>query len=454
MSELLKKKKNGYLVYPGDAAPAQEYCEGYKRFLDKGKLERFCVEEGVRIARKAGFVPFEYGKKYQPGEKIYFVQHNRAVIFVVIGSAPVTEGFNITAAHVDCPKLDLKPEPLYEDGALALLKTHYYGGIRKYQWVTAPLALCGVVCKRSGETVRVEVGNDPGDPIFYISDLLPHLAKDQAAKPLGSAIEGEDLNVIISSIPDADEDDAPYKAAVMKILNEKYGLTEEDFETADLSVVPAGNARDIGFDRSMIAAFGHDDRVDAYPELTALLALNGIPKKTCVAVFADREEVGSMGISGMRSAYVADFLTELCGDENAHQAFARSCALSADVSAAFDPTFASAYEKRNSALINHGVAICKYTGSRGKGGASEAPAELMARILKIFDENHVLYQLCELGKVDQGGGGTVSQYLSDLNIPVLDIGVGLLSMHAPYELAGKLDIYHTHKACLAFYENY
>lgn len=448
MSELMKKKKNGYLIYPDDQKAAYDYCEAYKKFLNKSKIERFCVEEAVKIAMEAGFVKFEYGKNYNPGDKIYFVQHDRAVIFAVVGSASVTEGFNITAAHVDCPRLDLKQVPMYEDGGLTLLKTHYYGGVRKYQWVALPLALCGVVCKRNGEKVRIEIGNDPADPIFYISDLLPHLAKDQ------KEIAGEDLNVIIGSKPDVESEDQPYKTEILRILNEKYGITEEDFETADLSIVPAGEARDIGFDRSMISAYGHDDRICAYPELTALLSLKGTPKKTCVAVFADREEVGSMGISGMRCSYVADFLKELCGDENARQAFANSCALSADVNAAFDPTYPSVYEKRNSAIVNHGVAVSKYTGSRGKGGCSEAPAELLAKIFKIFDDNNVLYQTSELGKVDQGGGGTVSQFLADHNILVLDIGVALLSMHAPYELAGKLDIYHMHKACVAFYENY
>lgn len=448
MSELIKKKKNGYLIYPEDEKVAFEYCEGYKEFLDKGKIERFCVEESVKIAKESGFERFEYGKKYNPGDKIYFVQHNRAVVFAVVGSAPVTEGFNITAAHVDCPRLDLKQVPLYEDGGLALMKTHYYGGVRKYQWVTLPLALCGTVCKRNGETVRIEIGNAPEDPVFYISDLLPHLAKDQ------KEITGEELNIIIGSKPDSESEEQSYKIAILKLLKDKYGIAEEDFETADLSLVPAGNARDLGLDRSMIASYGHDDRVCAYPELTALLSLDGIPKKTCVAVFADREEVGSMGISGMRSSYVTDFLKELCGDDNARQAFANSCALSADVNAAFDPTFPSVYEKRNSAIINHGVAVSKYTGSRGKGGCSEAPAELLARIFKIFDENNILYQTAELGKVDQGGGGTVSQFLADHNILVLDIGVALLAMHAPFEAAGKLDIYHMHKACLAFYQNY
>lgn len=448
MSELLMKKKNGYLIAPADEQAAQEYCEGYKDFLNKGKIERFCVAESVRIASEAGFKPFEYGKSYVPGDKIYYVQHDRAVIFAVIGAKGASEGFNITAAHVDCPRLDLKQVPLYEDGGLTLLKTHYYGGVRKYQWVALPLALCGVVCKRNGESVRVEIGNDPEDPVFYISDLLPHLAKDQ------KEIAGEDLNVIIGSKPDAETEDQPYKTAIMKILNEKYGITEGDFETADLSAVPAEKARDIGFDRSMISAFGHDDRVCAYPELTALLSLKEIPEKTCVAVFADREEVGSMGISGMRCSYVADFLTEICGDVNPRMAFAKSCAISADVNAAFDPTFPSVYEKRNSALINHGIAVSKYTGSRGKGGSSEAPAELLARLFKIFDDNGVLYQTAELGKVDQGGGGTVSQFLADRNILVVDVGVALLSMHAPYEAASKLDIYHMHKACVAFYRNY
>lgn len=448
MTDLLKEKKNGYLRFPDDAALAEEYCEGYKDFLNVGKIERFCVEHAVETARNAGFVAFEYGKKYQAGDKVYFVQHDRAAIFAVIGSESVTKGFNITAAHVDCPRLDLKQVPLYEDGGMSLFKTHYYGGVRKYQWVALPMALCGVVCKRNGETVRVEIGNDPLDPVFYISDLLPHLSKDQ------KEIAGEDLNVIVGSVPDADAEKSAYKTAVLKLLNEKYGITEEDFETADLSVVPAGKARDVGFDRSMIAAFGHDDRVCAYPELTALLALKGVPSKTCVAVFADREEVGSMGVTGMRSNFVSDFLTELCGDENVRLAFANSCALSADVNAAFDPTYASVFEKRNSALINHGVAVSKYTGSRGKSGCSEAPAELLAKLFRIFDANGVLYQTAELGKVDQGGGGTVSQFLADRNILVVDIGVALLSMHAPYEVAGKLDVYHMHKAALAFYENY
>lgn len=448
MSELLKKKKNGYLIVPEEEKEAYDYCEGYKAFLNKGKIERFCVEESIRIAEEAGFVPFSYGTVYKPGDKVYYNQHGRAVIFAVIGSESAEEGFNITAAHVDCPRLDLKQVPLYEDGGLALMKTHYYGGIRKYQWVALPLALCGVVCKRNGETVRIEIGNDPEDPVFYITDLLPHLAKDQ--KEIG----GEDLNLVVGSKPDAEEDGQPYKTSVMKILNEKYGLTEEDFETADISAVPAGNARDIGFDRSLISAYGHDDRICAYPELTALLALKEVPKKTCVAVFADREEVGSAGISGMRCSFVSDFLTELCGDKNARRAFANSCALSADVNAAFDPTFPSVYEKRNSAFVNHGIAVSKYTGSRGKSGCSEAPAELLGKLFKIFDDNNVLYQTSELGKVDQGGGGTVSQFLAERNILVVDVGVAMLSMHAPYEAAGKLDIYHMHKACLAFYENY
>jgi len=448
MSELLKKKKNGYLILPEDGAAAAEYCEGYKKFLDKSKTEMFCVEEAVRIASEAGFIPFQYGKTYAPGDKVYFVQHKRAVIFAVIGSESMENGFNITAAHVDCPRLDLKQVPLYEAGGMSLLKTHYYGGIRKYQWVALPLALCGTVYKRNGESVRIEIGNCDDDPVFYITDLLPHLAKDQ------KEITGESLNIVIGSKPDSENDKAPYKSAVMKILNEKYGITEEDFETADLSAVPAGSARDIGFDRSLISAYGHDDRVCAYPELTALLALNGTPKKTCVAVFADREEVGSMGITGMRSCYVSDFLEELCATANHRKAFANSCALSADVNAAFDPTYASAYEKNNAALLNHGVAISKYTGSRGKSGSSEAPAELMAKLFRIFDDNQVLYQTAELGKVDQGGGGTVSQFLADRNILVIDIGVALLSMHAPYEAAAKLDVYHMHKACLAFYENY
>ncbi len=454
MSNLLRKAKNAYeIMSPEELRDAYEYCEGYKKFLDEGKIERFCVEYAVNLAEERGFEVFDYGKKYKPGDKVYFVQHNRAAIFAVIGTESPEDGFNIVAAHVDCPKLDLKPNPLYEDSGFALFKTHYYGGIRKYQWVATPLALCGVVCKKSGETLRVTIGLDESDPVFFISDLLPHLAKDQSSKPLDSAFTGENLNVLLASIPAKETETDALKTTVMKLLNEKYGIVEDDFLTADLSVVPAGRARDLGLDRSMILAYGHDDRIDAYPALLSLFELTS-PAKTCVAVLADREEVGSMGISGMRSSYFADFLKALCCGYNERKAFANSAALSADVSAAYDPNFADVFEKQNSAFFNRGIAVCKYTGSRGKGGSSEAPAEFMAKIFRIFEGAGVLYQVAELGKVDQGGGGTVAQFISDLNIPVLDVGVALLSMHAPYEAASKTDIYYTHKACRAFFEKY
>ena len=455
MSDLLYKPKNAYdILSEEEIKKAYDYCEGYKSFLDNGKIERLCIENSVKIAEKAGFVPFIEGTKYKSGDKIYYVQKKRAAIFTVIGSETPESGFNITAAHVDCPRIDLKPNPLYEDNGLAMFKTHYYGGLRKYQWVAMPLILCGVVCKKDGTVINVNIGSDESDPLFCITDLLPHLGKDQAQKPLGTAFTGENLNVLFGSRPDKSTEKDKVKTTVMKLLNEKYGMNEEDFLTAELSIVPEHKARDIGMDRSMIASFGQDDRVCAYPGLTALMEAKNL-KKTSVTVFADREEVGSMGLTGMRSAYLKNFLEALCGNSyNIRKAFANSAAISADVSAAFDPNFPEVYEVKNSAFINQGIAISKYTGSGGKSGASEAGPEFMARLCNIFDNAGALYQMSELGKVDQGGGGTVSQYIADLNIEVVDIGVAILCMHAPYEVAGKTDIYMLHKACMAFYENY
>ncbi|MBR5543767.1 MAG: aminopeptidase [Oscillospiraceae bacterium] len=448
MSELLYTPKNAYEVLSAEEIKeAYDYCEGYKKFLDNGKTERTCVSYSIEIAKAHGFVEFVDGKKYNAGDKVYVNQKNKSAIFAVIGSESPEKGFNITAGHIDAPRLDIRPNPLYEDGNMAYLKTHYYGGIRKYQWTTIPLSLIGVICKKDGTTVNVNIGEDENDPVFYITDLLPHLAKDN--KP----IQGEDLNIVIGSSFDKEEKENKIKKAVLKILNEKYGVTECDFQTAELTIVPAAKAKDVGLDRSLIGSYGHDDRVCSYPAFTSLLSLDK-PEKTSVAFLVDKEEIGSAGITGMRSAFVTDFLLALCDGYNARIAFKNSAALSTDVGAAFDPTFPEAYEKRNSAFINCGPAICKYTGSRGKSGASDACPEFIAKLAGIFDANNVLYQFCELGRIDQGGGGTVAQFIADRNIEVLDVGVAMLSMHAPYELASKTDIYMLHKLCKAFYENY
>ena len=434
---------------------AQRFCEDYKKFLDASKIEYYGVENAVAEAEKAGFVPFEYGKKYSAGDKIYHVQKGHAAIFATIGRAPFEEGFNLVAAHVDCPRLDLKLSPLYEDGGLCLLKTHYYGGILKYQWVTNPLMLIGAVYKKDGSLSRLNIGGDDSDPVFCISDLLPHLGKDQAGKKLSEAFTGEDLNIIAGSRPDAEEEKDKIKTTVLKLLNEKYGINEEDLLTAEISAVPAGKARDLGLDRSMILAFGHDDRVCAYPAFRALLDA-GVPNKTAVCVFADREEVGSMGVTGLRSDYLKNFIEEICvnASQNVRKALANSAAISSDVTAAFDPDFASAFEKNNTAYLNKGCAICKFTGARGKSGSSEASARFIAKLCAIFDKNDVVYQFGELGKVDQGGGGTVAQFLADKDIENVDIGVPLLSMHAPYEIAAKNDIYMMYKSSLVFYKEF
>ena len=448
MSELLYNPTNAYdFLSEEEIKEAYDYCEGYKKFLDNGKTERSCVTYAIELAKAKGFVEFVDGKKYNAGEKVYVNQKNKSAIFAVIGTESPEKGFNITAGHIDSPRLDIRPNPLYEDGNMAYFKTHYYGGIRKYQWTAIPLSLIGVICKKDGTTVNINIGEDECDPVFYITDLLPHLAKD--AKP----IHGEDLNIVIGSSYDKDEKDSKIKMSVMKLLNEKYGINECDFQTAELTIVPAAKAKDVGFDRSLVGAYGHDDRIGSYPALTSLLTLEN-PTKTSVAVLVDKEEIGSAGITGMRSAFITDFLLALCDGYNARIAFKNSAAISADVSAAFDPTFPAVYEKRNSAHINCGPAVCKYTGHGGKAGASDACPEFIAKLAAIFDENKVLYQFCELGRIDAGGGGTVAQYIADRNIEVVDIGVAMLSMHAPYELASKTDIYMMHKLCKAFYDNY
>ncbi len=449
---LLNEKKNGWdVVDEATERAIADYCEGYKAFLDRGKTERDCVDYAVELAQAAGFVPMERGMELQPGARVYRVNRSRALSLAVIGSAPLDQG----VSHIDSPRLDLKPTPLYEDSELAFFKTHYYGGVRKYQWVTIPLELRGVVAMKDGSIVRVAVGSHPGDPLFTIDDLLPHLGSDQAKKPLGEAIPAESLNILVGSRPLKDDDGKDrVKLSVMKLLYEHYGIREGDFISAEIEAVPAFNAVDIGFDRSLIGAYGHDDRVCGYAGLKALLDLEGVPVRTAVCVLADKEEIGSEGVSGMQSAFFETFVGDLCASQKVplRVCLEKSFCLSTDVTAAFDPNFAEVYEKNNSARVNYGVGLCKYTGSRGKGGASDAGAEVVAYVRRLLDDKGILWQMAELGKADQGGGGTVACYMANRNIDTLDAGVPVLSMHSPFETVSKLDCYMTYAACKAVYQ--
>lgn len=454
--QLLNQKKNGWdKVDETTEAAIFDYCEGYKVYLDRGKTERTCVDYTVELAEAAGFVPLERGMELHPGMKVYRVNRGRGINLAVIGSAPLDQGVTIVAAHIDSPRLDLKPTPLYEDSEMAFLKTHYYGGLRKYQWVTIPLELRGVVVLKDGSVVNVSVGGNPGDPQFTINDLLPHLGADQSKKPLSEAIPAESLNLVVGSRPLKDDDgEGRVKLAVMQILNEKYGITEADFISAEIEAVPAFNATDIGFDRTLLGAYGHDDRVCAYAGLKAMLDLEGTPCRTAVCVLADKEEIGSEGVSGMQSAFFDTFVEDLCDSQNVplRACYEKSFCLSSDVTAAFDPNFAEVYERNNSAFVNYGVGLSKYTGARGKGGCSDAGAEAVGYVRRLLDDRGVIWQMAELGKTDQGGGGTVACYMANRNIDTLDAGVPVLSMHSPFETVSKLDCYMTYAACRAMYE--
>jgi len=454
--ELFYSPKNGYdTLTAEDEAAMKGYCEDYKKFLDAGKTERECVSYAVSLAEAKGFRKFERGMAVQAGDRVYRVNRGKAVMFAVIGQKPLAEGTRIGAAHIDAPRLDLKPNPLYEDAEFAFMKTHYYGGIKKYQWVTIPLELHGVVALTDGRVVNICVGDGAGDPQFTIDDLLPHLGADQARKTVGEAITGENLNILVGSRPFKDDKGSErVKLAIMDILNQKYGIKEEDFISAELEVVPAFRATDIGFDRSLIGAYGHDDRVCSYACFAAMLDMKAIPVKTAVCMLADKEEIGSEGVSGMKSAAFDTFMSDLCDAQRVplKSCYEKSFCLSADVTAAYDPNFAEVYEKRNSARVNYGIGFCKYTGARGKSGASDASAEAVAYIRAIMNRAGVTWQMAELGKVDQGGGGTVAAYMAERDIDTLDAGVPVLSMHAPFETVGKLDCYMTYKGLKAFYE--
>ena len=450
---LLAAPKNGYVGMSAAQREAMEaYCKRYSAFMDACKTEREATAWAVAEAEKNGFKPFVPGMGVEPGDKLYYNNRNKSILLAVIGSESLEAGCNICAAHVDSPRMDVKPNPLYEDSEIAYLKTHYYGGIKKYQWVTVPLAIHGVVYRKDGTVVNVTVGEDDNDPILVVSDLLIHLAADQMKKTLAEGIVGEQLNVILGTEPLEGEGSDLVKLQIMKWLNEKYGLIEADFLSAELTVVPAGKCREVGLDRSLLGAYGHDDRVCAFAEMDSLFAID-TPAKTAVCILADKEEIGSVGVSGMQSQFFEYVMGHLCDAQGValSTCFANSFCLSADVSNAFDPNFAETCDKRNNSLLNYGVAICKYTGSRGKGGASDASAEAMGHVRTTLDKAGVKWQIATLGKVDQGGGGTVAAYMANRNIVTVDAGVPVLCMHAPMEIVSKLDCYHTMLACKAIY---
>ncbi len=451
---LLMAPKNGYAALTeAQRSEMEDYCKRYMAFMDACKTEREATAWTVNIAEANGFRPLTAGMDLKPGDKVYYNNRGKSILLAVIGAESLAKGANICAAHVDSPRMDVKPNPLYEDSEIAYLKTHYYGGIKKYQWTTIALALHGVVYRKDGSVIDVTIGEDDADPILVVSDLLPHLAADQMKKPMAEGIAGEQLNVILGSQPLDGEGSDLVKLHIMKLLNEKYGLIESDFLSAELTVVPAGRSREVGLDRSLIGAYGHDDRVCAFAEIEPLLTM-GIPTHTAVCILADKEEIGSVGISGMQSQAFEYFMEMLCDSQNVKltECFANSFCLSADVSNAYDPNFPEVHDRRNNSQLNYGVAICKYTGSRGKGGASDASAEAMGHVRSVLDQAGVTWQIATLGKVDQGGGGTVAAYMANRNIVTVDAGVPVLSMHAPMEVVSKLDCYMTMLACKAIYE--
>ena len=453
--KLVYNPGNGYdRLSPEEEKEMFAYCEEYKAFLDHGKTERLCVKYCIELAKAQGYREYQPQMALKAGDKVYFNNRGKAIMLAVIGTEKLDRGINLTAAHTDAPRLDLKPMPLYEEAELAYFKTHHYGGIRKYQWVARPLELYGVVILKDGSSVDVNIGGDEGDPNFIIEDLLPHLKKGTDKKPLNEAVPSEVLNVLLGSRPIGEKEESDrVKLGILKILNEKYGIVEEDLISAELEVVPAGKAKDIGFDRSLIASYGHDDRVCAFAELKGLFDAKDL-KKTGVCIFADKEEIGSVGVSGMISQAFEWFLGDLCKGQGVdiRDCFRNSFCVSADVTAAYDPNYAEVFEVRNDSKINHGVAFCKYTGHGGKSGASDASAEVVGKLRQLMNENGVVWQMSQMGKNDQGGGGTVALYLANRNIDTIDAGVPVLSMHAPYETVAKFDCYMTYKCMRTVFE--
>lgn len=454
--KLFSTKKNGYkVISDSQKKETFDFCEGYKEFLNTYKTERECVQGAKAMLESAGFEKFDETRTepYPAGAKVYKIQRNKAVLAAVIGKKPATAGVRIAAAHIDSPRLDLKPNPLYEDNELAYFKTHYYGGIKKYQWPTVPLSLHGIVSLADGSEVTVNIGENEGDPQFVITDILPHLDREQMSRKITDIIRGEELNVLVGSVPFSSDDESELvKLGILNLLFEKYGMTEDDFVSAELTLVPAAPVRDIGFDRSLIGGYGHDDRVCSYTALRAVVEA-GVPENTVLTILADKEEIGSDGNTGMNSAFLKDFVADLARFEGklAHDVLRNSTCLSADVNAAFDPTFSQPFEKNNVAYINHGVCVTKYTGARGKSGTNDAHAEYVGHIRRLLDREGVIWQVGEMGAVDAGGGGTVAMYIANLDVNTVDIGVPVLSMHAPYEIVSKLDVYSAYRAFRAFF---
>lgn len=455
--ELFSKKKNAvFIMSDEEIKQADNFCTNYMKFLDSAKTEREAVCESIKLLEENGYKEYNFEDDLKPGDKIYINNRGKAIIAAIIGSDDANEGFRINAAHIDSPRLDLKQNPLYEDNEIGFFKTHYYGGIKKYQWTAIPLSLHGVIINSKNEKISVNIGEDENDPVFCVCDLLPHLASQQMKRTLSEGVKGEELNILIGSRPfNDDKESEMVKLNIISILNKKYGIVEEDFISAELEAVPSFKARDIGFDRSMIGSYGQDDRVCAYTALKALLDCNGVPKKTAITVLTDKEETGSDGNTGLNSSYLKYFIFDLAQKlgGNPTQVISSSECLSADVNAAFDPTFPDVLEIRNASKINYGVCVTKFTGARGKSGTSDASAEFVARVRNLLDSKNVIWQTGELGKVDLGGGGTVAQYIANLNIDVIDVGVPVLSMHAPFEITSKIDTYMAYKAFKVFIED-
>ncbi len=453
---LMDPKNMGETLPPEEMKRAYDFCEPYKDFLTRAKTEREAVAWMVKKLEESGYTTYRRGKEYKAGEKFYFNNRDKSLAAVTVGSRPISQGVHIGASHIDSPRLDFKPRPLYEEAQLAYFKTHYYGGVKKYQWSAIPLSIHGVVLKKDGTSVTVTIGEDEGDPIFCVTDLLPHLAKDQMKLTMAEGIKGEQLNILIGCQMFGDTEETVserVKLNVMKLLSEKYGIVESDFLSAELAAVPAFPARDLGLDRGMIGSYGHDDRVCAYCNLMAEIDAKD-PAYTTVTVFADKEEVGSDGNTGLHSMWLADFIEDLAQAQGAQvrHVLERSKCLSTDVNAAFDPSFPDVTERRNVAYLNYGVVLTKYTGSGGKSSTNDASAETMHFFRKLMDDAGVVWQTGELGKVDQGGGGTVAKYVSFHNVDTVDLGVPVLSMHAPFEVVSKADVYMTYKAMEAFYQ--
>lgn len=449
----ISKKHAGLRLNEDEIKTCFDFCEDYKSFLNEAKIEREAVIKTIALAERCGFREFSEGMQLKEGDKVYFNNRGKAIILAVIGSEPIENGVHLAAAHIDSPRLDLKQLPLYEDSEAALFKTHYYGGIKKYQWAAIPLALHGVVIRKDGTKIPVNIGENESDPVFCVTDLLPHLANDQMKRTPADLIKGEELNILVGSMPFKDDEVSDkVKLNIISILNEKYGIVEEDFLSAELEAVPAFLAKDVGIDRSMVGSYGHDDKVCAYTALKAILDCKNV-KKTSVVVLTDKEETGSDGNTGLCSDYLEHFFYNLadCFGANGRKVIAKTECLSADVNAAFDPTFPDVMDKKNCAFINYGVCVTKFTGARGKSGTSDASAEFVARVRTLLDNNSVIWQTGELGKVDGGGGGTVAAYLANMNMDVIDVGVPVISMHAPFEVVAKTDVYMTYKAFLVFF---